>query len=251
MKLKINEYISLCSRNSYQLTIEASTIECLSYSTSVEPDEYLKFAEMDLLSNSDHGLINALSNAKRAIDCQIANIFYALGLRLPKYFPDKLEKIKALGFVAPRIITKVIRFRNLLEHEFHRPTQNEVEDAVDLAILFIEATRRLFVGCSFVTQFWVADERFSNSEKIMAIGIEEEESFSFSEGIYVVFDSVTKRLSLSLVYQNQEIDKTTLLNSDKRLLDLFKFMANMEFSNLHSYSSVGAQKFFNIIQAGN
>ena len=100
MKLKINEYISLCSRNSYQLTIEASTIECLSYSTSVEPDEYLKFAEMDLLSNSDHGLINALSNAKRAIDCQIANIFYALGLRLPKYFPDKLEKIKALGFVA-------------------------------------------------------------------------------------------------------------------------------------------------------
>ena len=97
----------------------------------------------------------------------------------------------------------------------------------------------------------ITDERFSNSEKIMAIGIEEEESFSFSEGIYVVFDSVTKRLSLSLVYQNQEIDKTTLLNSDKRLLDLFKFMANMEFSNLDSYSSVGAQKFFNIIQAGN
>lgn len=55
--------------------------------------------------------------------------------------PRKLEQISQLGVIAPRVLTKLNRARNLIEHEFHLPSREQVEDFVDVVALFHEATR--------------------------------------------------------------------------------------------------------------
>lgn len=42
----------------------------------VTPHEYLEFMEEDLKGEDKRNLINALSNAKRALDCQIESLLY-------------------------------------------------------------------------------------------------------------------------------------------------------------------------------
>jgi hypothetical protein len=47
----------------------------------LSPSELLTFADNDLARGSDrYALVNALSNAKRALHCQVDSILYSLGL---------------------------------------------------------------------------------------------------------------------------------------------------------------------------
>jgi hypothetical protein len=55
---------------------------------------------------------------------------------------DKWNLLRDIGFAAPRILKRVNDSRNLLEHEYAIPPESEVEDALDLATLFIEAGNR-------------------------------------------------------------------------------------------------------------
>lgn len=62
----------------------------------ISPNEFLKYAENDLKSKVEHRNVNALSNAKRAIDCQIEGLlklfgFYKIAKRKFWGFPKKLE----------------------------------------------------------------------------------------------------------------------------------------------------------------
>ena len=87
-------------------------------------------------------LANALSNVKRALDCQVETIIfdYAYFTKSKKErwnFPKKLDFIKDQGIIAPRILKKINSIRNLLEHEFKKPSLEEVEDALDIVTLFI------------------------------------------------------------------------------------------------------------------
>ncbi|MEA2075447.1 MAG: hypothetical protein U9O85_06905 [Euryarchaeota archaeon] len=41
------------------------------------------------------------------------------------------------GIIAPQILKKINDKRNLLEHEFKKPSLEQVEDALDVATLFI------------------------------------------------------------------------------------------------------------------
>lgn len=106
------------------------------------------------------GLTNALSNAKRAIDCQADSFITCLGLD-----PEDLAKqlghiglgefkqntdaqgdsalkfrfIASLGVATPAIISRMRKLRNILEHEYRRPRRRDVCDAIDVAELFIQA----------------------------------------------------------------------------------------------------------------
>src|ERR1019366_719242 len=43
----------------------------LAFEFELMPDDYLRFAEEDVKARNKRGRVNAISNAKRAIDCQV------------------------------------------------------------------------------------------------------------------------------------------------------------------------------------
>jgi hypothetical protein len=51
--------------------------------------------------------------------------------------PKKLDFISQSGLLAPRILRKITGLRNRLEHEFAPPSKHQVEDALDVAMLFV------------------------------------------------------------------------------------------------------------------
>lgn len=113
--------------------------------------EFLKFTENDLNSELEHKFVNALSNAKRAIDSQIAGLlmlygFYKLAKKEFWGFPKKLECLSFIGIITPGILGKLNKLRNLMEHEFITPNDEKVKDFVDVTSLFIQSTDRYLMN---------------------------------------------------------------------------------------------------------
>lgn len=117
----------------------------LLYEQDVQPFEFLSFAENDLVTGDKQGLVNALSNAKRAIDAEVDKVLGRFALSERRNFPHKMNILRDMGVVAPRIVNKVIRARNLLEHEYKLPDKTSVEDSVDIANLFVYALDSVMV----------------------------------------------------------------------------------------------------------
>lgn len=121
----------------------------------ISPKDFLRFAKEDLKENNDRGYINSLTNSKRAIDCQIDEIFEILVNSSDnfnpivkvflKYFefeadiPIKLQIINALNLAPSLIISKFRTLRNKLEHFYQKPSIVEVKEALDVADLFIRS----------------------------------------------------------------------------------------------------------------
>lgn len=107
----------------------------------ISPDEFIGFAKMDIAQGDKHGLVNAMSNAKRAIECQADVTLDSLaGVELKRRnLPHKLQLLQEMGVVAPRILERVNSLRNLLEHEYELPEKAKAEEAVDIAELFVAA----------------------------------------------------------------------------------------------------------------
>lgn len=125
----------------YEDSLLGSSIKGLSRPFDLTASSFLKFAELDLQSELPHKFVNALSNAKRAIDCQIECILATIGIKLPDIdFPEKLNILNEIGLMSPALLQKINRERNLLEHEFVNPTPEKVSDALDVATLFISYT---------------------------------------------------------------------------------------------------------------
>ncbi len=123
-------------------------------------DEFLQFAKTDLLGSDTRGFINALTNAKRAIDCQADCCLSSIGFQADKLekqlgsgntaavkskatikgVPFKFQMLEVMGIVTPTIVTKMRRLRNALEHEYRKPRRLEAQDAVDIAQLFLDAS---------------------------------------------------------------------------------------------------------------
>ena len=134
----------------------------------IKPQDFLSYAEKDLDGNYSHNLINSLSNAKRALDCQvdillIAFGYYSISKKKMWGFPRKVEVIKELGILAPRVLLKINKTRNLMEHHFAKPTLEQVEDFVDIVALFIASTDKfiydfpdeLQIECDSSQDFWI------------------------------------------------------------------------------------------------
>ena len=109
--------------------------------------DFLKFAEYDLSSECDHHVVNALSNIKRAINCQTDSLLFGLGLfekskKQNWSFPQKIECLNKVGIISPTILRRINQRRNLLEHEYKKPEKVQMEDALDVAKLFIAYTNK-------------------------------------------------------------------------------------------------------------
>ncbi|SSR05125.1 Uncharacterised protein [Acinetobacter baumannii] len=121
-----------------------------------KPEDYLYFAKSDLMEKDKRGLINALTNAKRAIDCLIENILKNFDIKIKKIpkvaldfceevLGDESKNIKPLSFrlfcalgLSPIILVKEVRsLRNKVEHEFNNPQKEDVLRACEVAELLI------------------------------------------------------------------------------------------------------------------
>ncbi len=108
----------------------------------IDPYDFLVQAEEDWELGGDASELNAITNAKRAIMCQMDQALLSFGYPATKWItPKKIEALNGLGLVAPRILRKVASARNLLEHEYRRPSKAEIEEALDLASLFVASVK--------------------------------------------------------------------------------------------------------------
>lgn len=149
-------------------TYGARSMEPLPIPFAVSPEEYLSYAEKDLAIGDKQHLIGALSNAKRSLDCQVELLLMGLRLhtkakRERMSVPSKLTLINQIGIVAPRILNKLNRMRNLIEHEFSAPSTEAVEDFVDAVSLFLFGTRM------FIREFPVSCEFFNEVSDISGL----------------------------------------------------------------------------------
>ncbi len=108
----------------------------------VDPRDYLEFAKQDLVEGGDRGLINGLTNAKRAMTCRIDAILklYNLECASNHNYPTKLGLLKYFGLSAPDIVPEQIMKRNQIEHEYTKPKNRECKDAIDIVELFLKAS---------------------------------------------------------------------------------------------------------------
>lgn len=219
--LQPSELLKLMDLDLNRIVVEPDVGSILEYELEIKANEFIKFAELDLQQNTDHGLVNALSNAKRAIDCQVDTILGCFGLLSRRSFPQKLEILHEMGIVTPRIVNKVVKARNYLEHEFKKPENEQVEDAVDIATLFVisleKAIDYFYIDFSIGTRVdGVYDEGFPFSDKRLVINYDEKNRRFNIRG--VIFDEPPTPRSRKA----HRIERTIISPKEKGYLELIR-----------------------------
>lgn len=110
------------------------------------PRDFVSFAEQDLEAENEqitsYQLVNATSNLKRAVDCQLDVLLSFLGLdelyRQKRLGVDrKLGFFKAAGVFNARSLEKLNKFRNRLEHHYEIPEVQDVDAYFDVVSAFV------------------------------------------------------------------------------------------------------------------
>jgi len=118
------------------------------------PVEFLNLAEDDFERGGLSALINTMTNSKRAIVCQIDQLLISFGYQSLRWnVPKKLERLRALGLLAPSLLRKIVDVRNILEHEYKVPDLEFVEDSLDVASLFVMSASAMFIPFEDVLEF--------------------------------------------------------------------------------------------------
>lgn len=116
----------------------------LGFGTEITPAQYLEYARKDLQDECEaRNIINAVSNAKRALHLQVDTIAEGYGyhkLKKSSKFPAKLEFLGQMGIATPSIISKLNSLRNKVEHEYAVPDLEQIRDYCDIVELFLRAT---------------------------------------------------------------------------------------------------------------
>jgi hypothetical protein len=122
------------------------------------PVEFLSLAEDDFERGGLSALINATTNSKRAIVCQIDQLLISFGYQSLRWnVPKKLERLRALGLLAPSLLRKIVDVRNILEHEYKAPDLEFVEESLDIASLFVMSASAMFIPFEDVLEFSVPE----------------------------------------------------------------------------------------------
>lgn len=151
-EVKLSELLDQVGLDGEDAYLWPGAAENIAEQTPLDADRFIMFAKKDLDDGGLRGKVNALSNAKRAIDCQATMALRAIGVGDPdSSVPAKLELLQELGFIAPSLLQETNELRNKLEHEYREPEASEVSEALEVAALFVEAMRRTLWG--FPTEF--------------------------------------------------------------------------------------------------
>ncbi len=195
----------------------------------ITPKDFLRFAKHDLKQNDERGFVNSLTNSKRAIDCQVDEALEKLGIGYQNFSPEtitflrhfdlnddipiKLKIIHALNLAPSLIISKIRTLRNKLEHIYQKPTLIEVQEALDVADLFIrsiEGKLRIIEN-----DFSLTDEHNFN----------EENRWSLTNSLEINFSITDKKFEIRKCI-NSEIQGgvTSILPKDKEFCCLIRLM---------------------------
>jgi len=183
------------------------------------PDDFLIFAKEDYKNLANRGLVGALSNSKRAIDCQVDWIISYLGfdylnfnesnypnikLLIDEFESDlncnkdcsfKLRFVQALEIAPTFLISKIRTFRNKLEHEYILPSQNDAREAMEMSELFINATQNVILNKIF-SNYFIQNE------------YEEDENEIVTPYIGISFDSnLNEQSKIKIHYNVDDSDK--------------------------------------------
>jgi hypothetical protein len=138
----------------------------------LKSEDFMAFAKVDLEENTERSMVNALSNIKRAVDCRILSLLLLFGVynKAKKEnwnFPQSADFLSKIGVLAPNILKKINRKRNELEHDFKRPTCEEVIDYFDVASLFLSSTNQ-FLQRTY-TDYGICPEDYENEDAFLSI----------------------------------------------------------------------------------
>ena len=182
----------------------------------IGPEEFLEYAIRDFEVGDNRGFINALTNVKRAIECQSDIIHYSLGIPYEKLnFPTKIDNIQKMG-ISPSVILKHINnIRVDLEHFYKIPDLNRVEDAIQIADLFLSVTTLT------LNNFWDSfnilnidgEKRYILQERDESSGL----GFRFiNDGVSIYYSDEPGSHEFSLTYfKNGEEMKKITIKSDE------------------------------------
>jgi hypothetical protein len=159
--------------------------ERLEFEFEIAPHQFVAQAAIDLQAGGQAALFNSITNSRRAILCEMDRVLGALGFVPNKMSTkSKTELLRFLGLPTPNILRKVGQTRNELEHEYKLPPRDKVEDALDIAVLFVHALDR------HLETFW-ADFYFGNEDELI------KDHLKFRRQISFYYDPKEKRLTAS------------------------------------------------------
>lgn len=125
-----------------------ASFDWISYGPGTSPSTYLEFARKDFEeSDGERSLINSVGNAKRAFHKSVETLCENLGLGIINKkniisFDTKLRHIAKCGILSARILSRLNKTRNKVEHDYYTPSPTEVEDYLDIVELFLFAMDR-------------------------------------------------------------------------------------------------------------
>lgn len=161
LSMELKELIQIANIDFTDCLAELDHGTWLGHNFEITPLEFLSFAKADFREGGKKGRINALTNAKRAIDCQIDLIFKSFGYdfdNFPKYLSRfsnyfcnldrrksvsaKLKIINAFGMAPARLVGDARALRNKMEHYYNNPEEEDVWQSLEVVELFLSATER-------------------------------------------------------------------------------------------------------------
>ena len=144
----------------------------------ISPIEFLTLAEEDFDRGGLAALVNATTNVKRAIVGQLDQLLISFGYPSLRWnVPKKIERVRALGLLAPSLLRKVVDMRNFLEHEYATPELKNVEEALDIASLFVMSASAMFIPFDDVLDFSRPEPPVADSSVThLTAGLSREES---------------------------------------------------------------------------
>ncbi len=154
----MEEILKFIERDDLRKYVGNWSDEPFSIPFDLKSEDFIKFVEADLKNTDRRTLVNALGNIKRSIDCRLDSLLFLFGYykKIKKEnwsFPRKIKLLEDLQIITPRILSKINTKRNKLEHEYKVPNQEEVQDALDIANLFILSTEK-FLNKTFTNFEW-------------------------------------------------------------------------------------------------
>ncbi len=117
-----------------QIILRTDKIECDSSNSSnisipiydISAEEFLDFAENAIVSETKEGIVNTISNLKRALDCEMDMFFESINVKRifdkkNLKFEKKSQFLADIGLFPIQTINKLNFMRNKLEHEYKTP----------------------------------------------------------------------------------------------------------------------------------